>query len=93
MLRDFLLVFGVLFPGIILMLMSVCGVLVTLMRSEDYRLALALAIVFMILSNICFGVLLRQRFLPWKVCALLAWLPSLFVLAEVARRAPFVFLQ
>jgi hypothetical protein len=57
----------------------------------DYRRTLLEALGLMLLADACFGVIVWRGGFGWRVAALVAMLPSVFILADFATRAPRVF--
>jgi hypothetical protein len=73
----------------LLMLVSLASENVTLV-SQDYRAVLARALATMIVADLlCVPSILRRGRERW--IAVLIALPSLFILWDFARRAPYVF--
>jgi len=66
---------------------------VTLTDPHQYAWTLLMALGLTIAADGCLAVVIWRGGPGWRLVAIVAMLPTVFVLADFARRAPYVFMS
>ena len=81
-----------------LFIFGLCGMFVALVfqtvsltRRELYPFVLCLALGLMVFADRCLIIIVRRGPIPWRLAGVIVMLPTIFILLDFMRRAPYFY--